>query len=112
MNRHIEAFLEMQAAERGAARNTVLAYAADLNELAAFIRTHGQAVEQAPAEALSAYVRSLHGVVSPRTAARRLSAMRGFYRFLAREGIRADDPTTLLDGPRPRPTLPKYLSEA
>src|SRR5207245_1295121 len=53
-----------------------------------------------------------HGTASPRTAARRLSAMRGFYRFLAREGIRVDDPTTLLEGPRPRPSLPKYLSEA
>src|SRR4051812_31734858 len=108
MNRHIEAFLEMQAAERGAARNTVLAYAADLNDLAAFTRARGEAPEQACAETLSLYVRSLHGAVSPRTAARRLSAMRGFYRFLAREGVRADDPTSLLEGPRPLPALPKF----
>ena len=112
MNRHIEAFLEMQAAERGAARNTVLAYAADLNDLAAFTRARGEAPEQASADTLSRYVRSLHGAVSPRTAARRLSAMRGFYRFLAREGVRADDPTSLLEGPRPLPALPKFLSEA
>ena len=44
--------------------------------------------------------------------ARRLSAIRGFYRFLAREGVRADDPSLLLDGPRPPASLPKFLSEA
>src|SRR5947209_14747092 len=38
--------------------------------------------------------------------------MRGFYRCLAREGVRKDDPTGLLEGPRPRPALPKSLSEA
>ncbi|GAC1481363.1 MAG: site-specific tyrosine recombinase XerD [Acetobacteraceae bacterium] len=111
MNRHIEAYLEMQTAERGAARNTQLAYAADLQSLEAFAATNGQAPERASAETLSAYIRSLHGEVSPRTTARRLSALRGFYRFLLREGLRADDPSLLLDSPRPRPALPKYLSE-
>jgi integrase/recombinase XerD len=49
--------------------------------------------------------------LSARTAARRLSALRQFHRFLLREGVRADDPTLLIDGPRlPRP-LPKYLTE-
>jgi integrase/recombinase XerD len=112
VNRHIEAYLEMQAAERGAARNTLLAYAADLAELAAFAAKNGQAPETADLETLSAYLRSLHGQVAPRTTARRLSALRGFYRFLTREGVRADDPTLLLEGPRPLPSLPKYLSEA
>ena len=112
MNRHVEAFLEMQAAERGAARNTCLAYATDLGDLEAFAVTRGEAPESATADTLSAYIRSLHGVVAARTAARRVSALRGFYRFLLREGVRADDPTLTLDGPRLRPSLPKYLSEA
>ncbi|MBV9749679.1 MAG: tyrosine recombinase [Acetobacteraceae bacterium] len=112
MNRHIEAYLEMQAAERGAARNTCLAYAADLEDLAAFTQASGEGPEAATADTLSAYLRAMHGVAAPRTAARRLSAMRGFYRFLLREGVRADDPTLALDGPRARPSLPKYLSEA
>lgn len=112
MNRHIEAFLEMQAAERGAARNTVLAYAADLQCLAAFAEAEGASLETADPALLGAFARSLHGDVSARTAARRLSAVRGFYRFLAREGIRADDPSQLLDTPQIRPALPKYLAES
>jgi integrase/recombinase XerD len=112
MNRHIEAFLEMQAAERGAARNTVLAYAADLETLRAYAASNGSAPETADAELLGHYARSLHGDVSARTAARRLSAIRGFYKFLAREGIRPDDPSLLLDAPRIRPALPKYLAES
>ena len=49
--------------------------------------------------------------LSARTAARRLSALRQFHRFLLREGVRADDPTSLLDAPRLPRSLPKYLSE-
>jgi integrase/recombinase XerD len=37
MDRHLEAFLEMMAAERGAARNTLAAYRADLEDLGAFL---------------------------------------------------------------------------
>ena len=49
--------------------------------------------------------------LSARTAARRLSALRQFHRFLLREGMRADDPTALLDAPRLPGRLPKYLCE-
>ena len=118
MDRHIEAFLEMLAAERGAARNTLLAYQADLGDFAAFAGARGAAGQgMAPAGAdaatLQAYMAGLQRAgLSARTAARRLSALRQFHRFLLREGVRADDPTSLLDSPRlPRP-LPKYLSES
>ena len=112
MNRHVDSFLEMQAAERGAARNTVLAYAADLECLRTYTEAGGIAPEAADSALLGEFARSLHGDVSARTAARRLSAVRGFYRFLAREGIRADDPSLLLDAPQVRPALPKYLAES
>ncbi len=112
MNRFIEAYLEMQAAERGAAGNTVLAYAGDLTHLSAFLGERGVAIEAAGAEVLSDYMRSLHGELAARSAARRLSALRGFYKFLAREGVREDDPCRLLDTPRLRPALPKFLSES
>ena len=112
MNRFVESYLEMQAAERGAAKNTLSAYAADLRDLTGFLATRGVAPEAAADAALSAYARSLHGCVAARTAARRLSAVRGFYRFLAREGVRDDDPSQLLDAPRLQPALPKNLSEA
>ena len=109
MDRHIEAFLEMKAAERGAARNTLLAYSADLEDAA--IHTGGLA--QASEQALRSYLASIaEAGMSPRTQARRLSCLRQFFRFLLRDGVRADDPTHQLDSPRMRAALPKYLSEA
>jgi integrase/recombinase XerD len=113
MDRHIEAFLEMLVAERGAARNTIAAYGADLADFAAHAVARGTAPGCADAALLQDYMAGLHRAgLSARTAARRLSALRQFHRFLLREGVRADDPTALLDAPRLKPALPKYLSEA
>jgi integrase/recombinase XerD len=112
MDRHIEAFLEMLVAERGAARNTLAAYAADLTDFAAHAAARGAAPAAADAAVLLGYLAGLHRAGgAPRPAARRLSALRQFHKFLLREGVRADDPTALLDAPRLRPALPKYLSE-
>jgi len=113
MDRHAEAFLEMLTAERGAARNTLAAYGADLDDFSGFAAARGQSVARADDTTLHAYLAHLHDLgLSARTAARRLSALRQFHRFLLRERIRDDDPTLLLDGPRLPQGLPKYLSEA
>ncbi|MDJ0386610.1 site-specific tyrosine recombinase XerD [Roseomonas sp. E05] len=113
MDRHLEAFLEMLAAERGAARNTLAAYEADLADLAGSLRGRGVRLAEAPPALLRAYLAGLTDAgLSPRTAARRLAALRQFYRFLAREGVRADDPTELLDSPRLPKSLPKALRPA
>ena len=113
MDRHADAFLEMLSAERGAARNTIAAYQADLDDFAGFAASRGHAVARADDGTLLAYLAHLHDQgLSARTAARRLSALRQFHRFLLRERIRDDDPTLLLDSPRLPQTLPKYLSEA
>ncbi len=112
MERHVEAFLEMLAAERGAARNTLAAYRADLEDFAAFAGAHGAGAATASAEVLAGYLRGLADAgLSPRTAARRLSALRQFHRFLLAEGVRADDPTAALDSPKLGRPLPKYLTE-
>ncbi|HUN39214.1 MAG TPA: site-specific tyrosine recombinase XerD [Acetobacteraceae bacterium] len=112
MDRHVEAFLEMLAAERGAARNTLVAYEADLTDFATFAGSRGQPVAGADAATLQAYMAGLGKAgLAARTAARRLSALRQFHRFLLREGMRTDDPTGLLDTPRLPRALPKYLSE-
>lgn len=113
MDRHVEAFLEMLAAERGAARNTLAAYQGDLADFAAFALRLGEAPAEAGPETLRRYLAGLAAAgLAARTAARRLSALRQFYRFLVREGVRADDPTELLAGPKPPATLPKALAEA
>lgn len=109
----IDAFLEMLEAERGASRNTVEAYERDLGDYEGFLRRGGGTLEAADAEAIRRYIaRMTRAGLAPRTVQRRLSALRQFYRFLAGEGARRDDPTQLIDGPgRGRP-LPKILSEA
>jgi integrase/recombinase XerD len=112
-DRHIEAFAEMLAAERGAARNTLLAYGRDLADFAAFAAARGERPAAASALTVQAYMASLHGAgLSPRSAARRLSCLRQFFRFLLRDGARTDDPTTTLEAPRQPASLPKLLSEA
>ena len=103
----------MLAAERGAARNTLIAYERDLSDLAGFLAARGTEVARADAIALRAYMAGLNAEgLKARTAARRLSALRQFHRFLLREGVRTDDPTGLLDSPKLPGVLPKYLSEA
>ncbi len=113
MDRHVEAFLEMLAAERGAAKLTLAAYANDLTDLAAFLAARGVALERADAAALHDYLAAAATRrLAPRTLARRLSAIRQFYRFLLSDGARGDDPTAGLDAPRLGRPLPKILSEA
>ncbi|HEY0524191.1 MAG TPA: site-specific tyrosine recombinase XerD [Stellaceae bacterium] len=108
----LDTFLEMMAAERGAARNTLSAYENDLGDLAGFLAARGIALEAADTPALRDYVAELDAVgLAPRTAARRLSAMRQFYRFLYAEGVRGDDPTAALDAPRLGRPLPKIVAE-
>src|SRR5579884_4523642 len=84
----LEAFLEMLAAERGAARLTLGAYGNDLRDLAGFLRRRGKTLEEADPEALHDYMAdAATRRLSPRTVARRRSAMRQFYPFLLVEGV-------------------------
>lgn len=111
-DRHIGSFLEMMAAERGAAVNTLAAYRRDLEDFAAHARNRGRAVSSASTEDLRAYLAGLDASgLSARTQARRLSALRQFHRFLLDEGIRGDDPTAILDSPKLGRPLPKVLTE-
>ena len=100
----------MLAAERGAAPLTWAAYRNDLSDLAGFLAARGVPLEAADTALLHAYLGAA-AAVAPRTLARRISAMRQFYKFLAIDGIRRDDPTAGLDTPRLGRPLPKILSE-
>lgn len=111
-SRHVEAFLEMMAAERGAAANTVESYRRDLAAFATHAQLTGLRPEDADADTIRGYLEALvRAEASPRTAARRLSALRQFFRFLYAEGVRRDDPSATIDSPRAGRLLPKYLSE-
>ena len=109
-SKHLEACFEMLAAERGAAPLTLAAYRGDLVDLAVFLAARGMPVETADAAALHAYLDAATGV-GPRTLARRISAMRQFYKFLVIDGIRRDDPAADLETPGLGRPLPKILSE-
>ena len=106
-----EAFLEMMAAERAAAKNTLVAYARDLEDAAGFLAARGRDLSQAAAEDIEAYFAALGARgLSAATAARRRSAVRQFYRFVLGEGWRSDDPSRRVDAPKKGRTLPKVLS--
>jgi integrase/recombinase XerD len=110
--RRAEAFLEMMAAERGAAQNTIDSYRRDLNDFAGFLAKQGWALDGADGDDLRAYLADLdRRAYGARTVARRLSALRQFHRFLVSEGVRPDDPTQQIDAPRRARPLPKILTE-
>jgi len=106
----IEAFLEMMSAERGAAENTLSSYRRDLEDASAEI-------SGGLAGAAAADIRGYLDDVAARgfaatSQARKLSAIRQFFKFLYAEGLRGDDPTGTLDSPRKGRPLPKTMSEA
>jgi integrase/recombinase XerD len=106
-------FLDMLMAERGAAAHTIEAYMRDLSEFLAYLAAKGKKAKSATAEHLRGFLAGLaRKGLAPTSRARKLSAIRQFFRFLLAEGLRADDPCSAIDSPRlPRP-LPKILSFA
>ena len=101
-------FLAMLASERGAARNTLLAYGRDLEQAEELI---GTALEAASAAQL-AKLGQAWSALAPATLARKISALRQFFGFLVDEGLRDDDPTHALPRPATRRPLPKILTHA
>jgi integrase/recombinase XerD len=110
-DRLIELYLDMLAAERGAAVNTLDAYRRDLADFAADLGRHGGSIATADTDALRAHLARLarRGLASS-SVARRLSAIRQLYRFLYAESHRGDDPAAVIEGPKRGRTLPKVLS--
>jgi integrase/recombinase XerD len=109
----ITLFLEMLAAERGAAANTLAAYERDLADFSEHLTAARRDLEAATTDDVRRYLHRLEkrGLAAASTA-RRLSAIRQFYRFLCAEGHRRDDPAAILEGPRRGRAVPKVLSIA
>ncbi len=103
----IDRFLEMMAAERGAARNTLLAYRTDLNGVGDMLGGLAAASTDSIGTLAAAWA-----TLSASTVARKVSALRAFYGFLEEEGLRADNPSAALPRPVTRRPLPKILSMA
>ncbi|NOY45647.1 MAG: site-specific tyrosine recombinase XerD [Deltaproteobacteria bacterium] len=107
----LDAFLDHLAVERGLSPRTVEAYARDLGRFQTFLEARGQDLTGAAGTDVVAFLRAeKRRGVSGRTLARRVSALRGFFRFLSREGAVLRDPTARLASPKAWRTLPHALS--
>lgn len=104
-------FLGALQTERGASPNTLFAYRRDLATFQRFLRSERRAVHRVGSAELSQYLRTLRTAgLSAASVAQHLSAVRGFYRFLVREGRLRRDPTEDLESPRRPRRLPRTLS--
>ena len=101
----------MLAAERGAATNTIEAYERDLEDYQSALLDEGVDLIDVSVDQIRAYLRSLpERDYKASSIARKLSAIRQCHGFLYAEGLRGDDPTVILEGPKAAKPLPKVMS--
>jgi len=107
----LDAFLEMLSAERGAAQNTLEAYARDLTDFGMLLSMRGRDFVAFESGDVRAYLALMEANgLAPSTAARRLSAIRQFGHFLMSENVRDDDPCSIIESPKLARPLPKTVS--
>lgn len=105
-------FLNYLQVEKGLARNTVDAYARDIGTFLAFAEEQGLALERIAQDDVANYLKELYSRLSPRSVARNIVSLRGFFRFLILDRYITGDPTENLESPRTWRTLPGYLTGA
>ena len=109
--RHASLFLDMLAAERGASKNTLEAYRRDLDDYLAYLKETGGQPDTASASTVRGFMASLEERgLKASSAARRLSAVRQFHKFLYVEAYAPADPTAAVSAPKRGRVLPKVLS--
>ncbi|MFE1603205.1 site-specific tyrosine recombinase XerD [Methylobacterium sp. ID0610] len=109
----MQPYLDMLAAERGASPNTLAAYRRDLDDYLAHLGAEGLDPAAVEPPVVRAYMADLDARgLKASSAARRLSCIRGFHRFLYAEGYAPTDPTAPVSGPKRGQALPKVLSVA
>ena len=107
----ISNFLEAQAAELGAARNTQEAYGRDLKDFLSFLESRGAGFATADRAMVEDYLVQCEAIgLATATKARRLSSIKQLYRFAFEEELRKDNPAIQVRGPRKDKRLPKSLS--
>ncbi len=109
----IDRFLDTLWLESGLSQNTIAAYRSDLRRFAVYLNGRQSDLRRADRAGVQAYLGArFRGGVQASTAARLLSVIRRFYRFMFREGLIKRDPSTAIASPRRPAGLPKSLSEA
>jgi integrase/recombinase XerD len=107
----VEEFLSWMATERGRSVNTLSAYRRDLRSYSSWVHAGGRSLGTVSTADLDRFTGERRGELAPASVARQLAAIRMLHRFLVEEGLRADDPTALLDGVKVPAGLPKPLTE-
>ncbi len=108
----IDRFLDALWSEKGLSRNTLAAYRTDLRSLARWLAERGKSLDDATrADLLEFIAWRVEGGARPRSTARQLSSLRRYYRFMVRDGKRADDPTAKISMPKVGRPLPKALTK-
>jgi len=107
----IDLYLDHLRVERRLADHTLESYARDLGGLTAFAAGIQRAPERLDRAALETFVRQqMASGLSPRSVARTVAAIRGYYRFLVLERHLEESPADDLRPPRAWPALPKFLA--
>ena len=108
----LEQFSDFLWMEHGLSQNTLAAYRNDLAQAAQWLNQRGIALSYASAIDLQGMLASIHERGGKtRSAARLLSSLRRFYRYLLRENIIRQDPTQLLESPKSEHKIPSTLNE-
>jgi integrase/recombinase XerD len=108
----VDQFLDAIWMERGLSQNTLGAYRADLMTLGRGLAEKNKSIDLADKADLLAFIASrVEGGAKPRSTARQLSSFRRFFRYIMREGMRDNDPTSDIEMPRIGRSLPKTLTE-
>lgn len=116
LHKFVGMFLSMIEHERGAAKNTLQAYYRDIADFSVFLKNTGKSdIDAATTDDIREYISGLRDKsgekAASRTVSRRISALRQFYRYLISENFRQDDPTSTIDAPKQKRTLPKTLTQ-
>jgi integrase/recombinase XerD len=112
MHRLLDRYLDYLVVEKGLSRRTLEAYSRDLSRFAEFLNDQeaDRPSEQDTAILLAYLIHLRKSGLSGRSRARHLVSIRGFYRFLCREGLLASDPSLRIDLPKSTHKLPEVLS--
>ena len=114
METELDLYLDYLTVERGLAANTRASYSADLLKFLAYLKDRriGEWSEVGYPEVMGFLLRSQEQGLAPRSRARLLSALRGFFKFMVRDSHLTENPVANLTSPRLRRQLPSVLSVA
>jgi integrase/recombinase XerD len=112
LDQFVDGFLQHLVVEKGLSRNSLEAYARDLKGYVEFLAERGiiSVDGSSPDEIISYFSKLVKKGLSPRSAARALSALRGFHRFLLQERAIEENPSRRLRAPKVIPRLPSVLT--